>query len=787
MRALDRKLVRDLWHMRGQVLAIALVIAAAMSTFVLSSGVHRSLVETRDAYYDRYGFADVFASMTRAPRDIVERVRDLPGVAQAEGRIEQYATLELPGRTESISAVINSVDDGGASLLDRLVILRGRGPGVDEAGEVVVDRAFADANGIALGDEIPAVIYGNRDRLKVVGIGLAPDYIWAIAPGELVPDDSRFGILWMGRKALEAATNRAGAVTSIALTLEHGAIESEVIRRLDTLVAPYGGTGAYGREDHLSDAFLSNELMQLRAMTRIIPPIFLLVATFLVYIVLGRLIRTEREQIGLLKAFGYSSAAVGWHYLKFAIAIAVIGIAAGSVLGWWMGRSMTELYGEYYRFPFLTYRVSGQVFAVGAVLAGGSAALGAVGGVASAAGLSPAVAMAPPPPALYRVGLVEQVGMRAGFTAVGQMIVRHIARWPGRSAVTTVGVGLSLGLLFSTLQFFGSSRQMLEDFFFRAQRQDLTVSFIEGRNRDVLHALASLPGVIAVEGLRAVPVRLIHGPRSERAAIEGTEPDAMLTARIDAAGKEQSLPAAGLMLSGSLARKLDVSAGDEIELELLGGRRLRTMVPVTSTINELVGTRAYADIAMVEKIARDGASAGSAQLRIDPAYRDEIVGMLGDMPVVLGTSERQAAARLFEAMIDRNIITMIGFYVAFAGAIAVGVVYNSARILFSERAHELATLRVLGYHRSEVGTVLIGEVALLVVLAILPGCVIGFGMAKLMTAMFSSDLFRLPFSPTRASYGWATLVVLGAALATALLVARRVTRLDMVRVLKARE
>jgi putative ABC transport system permease protein len=784
---LDTKLLRDLWRMRGQAFAIALVIAAAMATFVLSMGVHRSLVETRDAYYERYRFAEVFASMTRAPRSIVERAEELEGVAKAEGRIQQYATLDLPDRTDSIRAVINSVGEDGVTDLNRIVLLRGRGPGVDQAGEVVIDQAFADANGIEIGDRIDAIIYGSRDRLEVVGVALAPDYIWAIAPGELVPDESRFGIFWMGEKALEAATNRTEAITSLSVMLERDANEQEVIRRLDALIEPYGGTGAYGREDHPSNAFLDNELMQLDAMTQVIPPIFLIVSTFLVYIVLGRMIRTEREQIGLLKAFGYSNLAIGWHYLKFALAIALLGILLGSFLGWWLGRGMTNLYGEYYRFPFLYYRISSEVFLTGGLLALASSALGAIGGVRNAVGLTPAVAMAPPPPPIYRVGPVEKLSNRAGFTAVGHMIVRHIARWPGRSAVTVFGVGLSLGLLFSTMQFIDSSTTMLDDFFFRAQRQDLSVTFIEPRNEDVINELAAIPGVIAVEPTRAAPVRLSFGPRSERTAIESAEPDAVLTARIDAGGREVSLPASGLMLSRQLAQQLGVSVGQNVEVELLTGRRTQGELPVTATIDELVGTRAYASDAVLDGLIRDAAPVGSALLRIDPSHRDAIIADLGAMPIVLGVTEREAAMRLFEQVIDENIITMIGFYVAFASAIAVGVVYNGARILFSERAHELATLRVLGYHRSEVATVLLGEIALLVAAALPVGLIIGYWMAQLMTALFSSDLFRLPFAPSRATYGVSVVIILLAALLTALLVARRVTRLDMVRVLKARD
>lgn len=787
MKALDLKLARDLWRMRGQVLAIALVLAAASATFILSLGVHRSLTETRDAYYAASAFADVFADMTRAPRSITGRVAEISGVRRVEGSIRQYATLDLPGRRAPARALVNSLDATERSLLNRLTLRAGRLPDAAHPGEVVADEAFVEANGLTLGARLDAVIYGRKQPLTIVGIGLAPDYIYSIAPGDLIPDNSRFGIFWMGEKALEAATDRTGAITRLALTLERGASEADVIRRIDALLAPYGGTGAYGRTDHVSHAFLDNELMQLEAMTRVIPPVFLIVSTFLVYIVLGRMIQTERSLIGLVKAFGYSDRAIGWHYLKFALAIALIATILGSLAGAWMGRGMTGLYAEYYRFPILRYHISPALIIGAAALAAASAGLGALGGMRAAVRLSPAVAMAPPPPPVYRAGPIERIGKRAGLSVIGHMILRHIARWPARSAMTVFGVALSMGLLFATMQFVDSSRSMLDSYFFRSQRYDLAVTFIEPRGADAIHALTQIPGVLRAEPTRALPVKLRSGSRTERTAIEASASGARLSAHIDRDGRELALPPAGLMLSRQLADQLGVNAGDIVEVELLGGRQTRLRQPVASIVDEFVGARAYASAATLEAISRDAAPAGGALVRIDPAARDPILARLRDMPAVLGVTERDAALLLFERMIDDNIFTMLFFYIAFASAITIGVVYNSARILFSERAHELATLRVLGYHRREVGLILLGELALLVIAALPLGCLIGYAMAQLMTAMFSSDLFRLPFAPARSTYGYAALIVLAAAFTTAAIVARRILQLDMVRVLKARE
>lgn len=785
MKVLDLKLARDLWSMRGQAMAIALVLAAGTATFVLSSGVHRSLAETRDAYYERNRFADVFVDMTRAPSAVVDRVAAAPGVGRVQGAIRQYATLDLPGRPAPVRALLQSV--GPKDELNRLFIRTGRLPAPDRPAEVVIDEAFAKANGLGPGARIDAVIHGVRQTLRVVGTGTAPDYIYVLAPGDLIPDETRFGVIWMGLAALAAATDRVGAINSLSLTLDRGASEADVIRRVDVLLTPYGGGGAYGRKDQVSHAFVENELSQLRAMSRVIPPVFLLVSTFLVYVVLMRLIQTERAPIGLFKAFGYSNGAIGWHYMKFPLAIALAAILLGWIGGVWMGRAMTVLYADYYRFPFLTYRVAPDVLLTSGALALASAALGGLGGLRGALRLTPAVAMAPPAPPVYRAGLVERLGRAAGFTPVGHMIARHIARWPGRSAATVLGVALSIGLLFATVQFLDASRTMLDTYFYRTQRQDMTVSFVEARNEDVLYALADTEGVLRVEPVRGLAVVMTHGLRRERVAIEGARPGGRLSARIDADGSEVPLPPDGLMLSRQLARKLAARPGDRVEIQMLGGRRSSSILPVTRIIDEFVGERAYASSATIDAIARDGAPVGAALLRIDPADREGILAALKDMPMVLGVAERDAALARFEQMIDRNIVTMLTFYISFASAIAVGVVYNSARILFSERAHELATLRVLGYFRSETAVVLLGELGLLTALAAPIGCVIGYGLGQLMTALFSSDLFRLPFAPARASYGWSVVAILIAASLSALVVARRVLGLDMVRVLKARD
>ncbi len=336
MRTLDRKLFRDLRRIWAQSLAIALVMASGTATFVLASGAYRSLEETRRAYYERYRFADVFAAVRRAPKALGEQVLAIPGVAAAEMRIARLALLDLEAIQEPATGQVVSLPDFAPQRLNRLHLRAGRLPEPERTDEVAVNEAFAMAHRLHPGATIRAILNGKKRDLRVVGIALSPEFVYALGPGDLMPDDRRFAVLWMSEKAAAALFDLTGAFDSVSLKLIPGTSEADVIEELDRLLARYGGTGAYGRKDHLSHAFLDAELKQLDAMRRVIPPIFLLVSAFLINMTLSRMIALEREQIGLLKAIGYGPLPIAAHYVKLVLLIAGFGIALGFLGGAWL-------------------------------------------------------------------------------------------------------------------------------------------------------------------------------------------------------------------------------------------------------------------------------------------------------------------------------------------------------------------------------------------------------------------------------------------------------------------
>jgi putative ABC transport system permease protein len=787
MRALDIKLYRDFRRLWAQALAVSLVLACGVATLILAVGSHNSLLSTREAYYQRNGFAHVFASASRAPLGLEPQLAAIEGVLAVEPRIAERVLLQMPGMREPGSGMLLSLPDHQPPRLNVPYLRSGRMPVAGRDREALISEAFAKAHGLSPGDSFSGIANGKQLTFNVTGVALSPEYVYAIGPGDLVPDDRRFGVIWMRRATLEAVFDQEGAFNSVSLLLQQGQPPDPVIAEVDRLLKPYGGTGAYARTEQTSHAFLDSELTQLEAMARVIPPIFLLVSAFLINMILSRLIALEREQIGLLKALGYSSATVAWHYVKLVLVIAAVGILIGFVAGTWLGDGMTRLYAKFFHFPFFIFERSPGIYALAAAASIAAAVAGALKAVNGAASLPPATAMQPAPPTLYRkAGMLSRIGgMLVSRLAV--MGLRHLVRWPVRSGLAVLGASLAVALLVTAMFSFGSITYMVDAVFFRTERQDATIAFSTPLAPRVVHDLRHLPGVMAVEPYRAMAVEIRHGNRSERISLIGKPPATELSRVLDLQLDPIELLKAGVVLSERLAWKLGARVGDVLDISLLdeGGRLIS--VPVTLVNQTYTGLTAYMDIGLLDSFSALGPRRSGAYLRLDRDQLDAIYAEIKQMPAAASLALKETSLRLFRDTIQQNVFIMTTVYVVLSITIAFGVVYNSARIQLSERARELASLRVLGFTEAEVAAVLAVELAAIVALAQPLGWALGAGFSWLVVQGFQSDLFRVPFILERSAFGWSSVVVVVAAIVSGLIVIRRVYQLDLVRVLKTRE
>ncbi len=787
MRAIDRKLVRELWMLRGQALAIAFVIMGGVATWIISFSTIDSLVMTQESFYREGRFAEIFASVRRAPERLRREIAELPGVGQLETRVNSGATLEVAGFPDPVMGQFVSLPDEGQPLLNRLYLRAGTLPGPRAADEIVISQPFADAHGLEPGDAITAILNGRRRDLTVVGIALSPEFVYQIRPGDLFPDFERYGIVWMRRQPLATAFDLEGAFNDLALTLAPGAVAEEVIDRLDLLLAPYGGVGAFPRDDQISHLYLSQEIEQLEASALIIPFIFLGVASFLLSVVVSRIVAQQRDLIAVLKAFGYSNRAVGAHYAGMILLVVGLGSVPGILAGAWAGQSLARLYSQFFFFPYLEFHLGLDVMLNGVLVAAAAALLAALGAVRRASRLPPAEAMRPEPPASYRPTLVERLGLQRLFDQPTRMILRHIERKPLKSLISVLGIALAGAMLVVS----GFQRDAIDYMvgvqFNLAQRDDLQVSFVEPASRKALFELAGLPGVHHAEPYRAVPVELRAGHRSHRTAIQGYEQGAVLRRALDADLRPIAIPAEGLLLTDHLGEKLGVGAGDILTVQVLEGARPLLQVPVAGLVSEFIGLASYMDIAALNRLMREGPAISGAFLAVDPAAREGLFRELLHRPRVLGVTQRDVAISAFYESFAETLLVLAFVYTLLAGSIAFGVVYNSVRIALSEHSRELASLRVLGFSRGEVAYILLGELALLTLAAIPVSFLIGREFARVIAESVASELFRIPLIIEPATYGFTALVLLVATLLSALLIAKRLYHLDMVAVLKTRE
>jgi putative ABC transport system permease protein len=789
MVAIDRKLFRDLWHMRAQLGAIAVVVACGVATVVTTRTAYTSLLESRAAYYEQYHFADVFAHLKRAPASVGAKLAALPGVTSIETRIVSGVTLDVPGLAEPASGLLVSVPAHGRPALNDLHLRRGRWPESPPGGldEVVASEAFAAANGLEVGDSLGAVLNGRWQRLRIVGIAISPEYVYEIGERTLFPDNRRFGVLWMRRHGVEAAFDMTGAFNDVSLRLDPGVLIPDVLARVDRLLEPFGGLGAYGRDEQVSARFLNDEIAQNRVSGTAVPAIFLGIAAFLLSIVLGRLVTTEREQIAVLKAFGYSNWTVGWHYLKFALVALLAGAAAGVALGLRFATLTITRYAEFYRFPEFIFRLDWTALGLALLVTLVAAVFASLGAVRRAVRLPPAVAMQPEPPARFRGGVFERLGVDRVLRVPGRLVARSLERRPVKAVLSALGIAFAVAVLLVG-RFFVDAILRIADVQFRyVQRENLLVVFNAPRPARAAIELSNLPGVLRVEPYRSVPARLRAGHYSRRSVVLGLSRDAELRRLVGAEYQVTPLPPSGVVLTSKLAEILHVTPGDSITIEVLEGARPVRRLPVAGTVNELLGLSAYMDAEALHQMLREGGTLSGALIRVDAAGSSSVYNRLKRLPGVAGVSSRDAALASFEATLARSIGLVTTILIGFAGALAVAMVYNAARIALSERGRELASMRVLGFTRGEVARILLGEQALLVVAGILAGLGIGYGLCSILARLYQWELFRIPLVLTGRTYVYAVAVIVGSALVSGVLVRRRLNRLDLVAVLKTRE
>ena len=788
MNVLDRKLLREVVRLRGQALTIAVVVASGVACYIALQSAWRALYDSRDLYYETNRFADVFVHLERAPKSVATQIAELPGVARAYPRIVERVRLPMDDLVSPARGDLISIPPSGKAPLNGLVLRAGRRLQPGRYDEVLINEPFADAHGLEPGDHLSAVINGKLRELLIVGHALSPEYVFAVDTGLLMPDDARFTPLWMLEDAIAAAYQMEGAFNDLAVKLEPGASKEAVLSAIDRVLEPYGGLGAQPRERQLSHSILTSEIQGIETLVIFLPGVFLGVAAFLLNVVFSRLVTLQRPQIAVLKAMGYRNTTIALHYFKMVAIIVGVGALIGLGLGVWLGKGMLAMYAEFFRLPEMPQRVDLAVSANAILFSLVAGAMGASLAVRSAVLLPPAEAMRPPAPTTYKTGAVERWGLTKHFSQPTLMVFREVWRRPGRTALSSLGIALALSIVILGRFGYDAYGPMMQVQFERQQREDLAVSFLTAMPERGLGYLAHVPGIEEVEGIRTTAVRMRSGHRWRDTVLVGIPQGAQLRQLFNLDFEQVPIPDEGVLLTSVLGEILDVKAGDVIEIELKEGDRGTRELIVAGLIEEGFGLQGYLAKPNLHRLLRESPRFSSALLRIDASMEGEVQSRLNDIPAIQAVSRKSDAVASFEKQTDETMNVMTFIMTLFATAIAISIVYNNARVSVSMRGRDLATLRVLGFTRGEISGILLGEQAVQIALAIPLGLLLGTLGAKAMIAEWADpELFRMPFIISNKTYAFSVMVVLASGVASALLVRRKLDRLDLIAVLKTRE
>ncbi|MGA4579873.1 ABC transporter permease [Limisphaera sp. VF-2] len=787
MSLLDLKLWRDLQRMKGQTLAVALVMGCGLAMLIMTRSLIHSLETTRQTYYRTHRFADVFVQLKRAPRSLVPRLAAIPGVAAVQPGIAVQVTVDLPGLDEPASGLVRSVPEDGPMELNRLFIRRGRELQPGRRGELLVSEAFAEANRLQPGDPLTLLLNGRRQEFRIAGVVLSPEIIFEARPGVSLPDNRTYGTFWMWESEIATAYDLEGAFNHLTSMLAPGASAQAVCAELDRLLQAHGGRGAHARADHPSHVRVSDEIFILRTISIGFPTLFLAVAAFMTHAVLMRLLTLQREQIAILKAFGFTDAQIVVHYLKFGLVMATLAAVLGTGAGIALGHRLVALYHLFFRFPELHFRLDLAAVAVALGVGALAAAAGVATAVRKAARVPPAEAMRPEPPARYRPAWMERVGWGAYLSPAARMALRNLERHPAQAFFTVAGLALATALLIVPNCFRDSVDLLLGFQWDVVQRQDLNVGLVEPNSPAALSGLRRLPGVLAVEPIRAAPARLRFGPRSRQLAIVAVPAETLHSRVINKHWRQLSLPPSGLIVSAKLAEVLGARPGDLLEVEFLEGRRPVCHVPLVAVSEDLTGLGAHMELQALNRLLGEGDRVTGASFTLDPAQRAAFLRALKDIPQVSWVSIKDSLRANFRQTTAASINLIQRMYLAFAVVVAFGVVYNNARISLAERARELATLRVIGFTETEVAAVLLIELGILTLVAMPLGLLAGSGFATAIVEAINTETVRLPAVLTLRNYSFAIATVATAAFLSALIVLQRIRRLDLIAALRAPE
>lgn len=747
MRAINRKLLRDLVGSAGTLSSVVAIIAIGSACFVGMASASRILSMSQASYYSEYRFADFWFAVKKAPLTAVESASQINGVASIEGRVVFDVILDLPDVDRPLTGRLISVSPAriGTSL-NSLCLIRGSLFSQDRDEEVILGEAFAREHGLDPGDTIELILNRKRQSFAIVGTAISPEYVYMTrGNGDLIPDARHFGILYVKERFARDALDFKDACNDVVGRVVPGADVEQVMRSVERQLEPYGVLSATPRERQASHRFLSDEIKQETVGATLIPGIFLFVAALVLNVLLVRLAERQRAIIGTLKALGYSNWAISMHFLAFGLVIGLIGGVLGDLLGILCAWSLVTVYSHLFQFPSFEFQAFGDLLATGVGVGLLFSAVGALKGVSNVLKLQPAEAMRQRPPA--RGGRVPLEAWRWLWRKLDfrtHIAIRTVVRYPVRSCTGVLSIALATSIMLMTLIMYQSIWRLVDYQFEQVARSDVDLGLRDERTLSALYETRELPGIDVAEPVFGLTCDARHDWRSRRITITGLATNHRLTIPRGVGGAPLEIPEHGLVLTRQLAEILGVQAGDLLELTPARGRRDPVEAVVGAVAESYVGLESYADIRYLSRIAGESLAVGAVQTKLNPAQSSALYRAVKQLPNIGGVNVRADSRHMLEETFVEVTVVIYGILIAFAGVIAFGSTLNNALVEMGDRVRDISTFRVLGYHSSQVAAIFFRQSLILFCAGFVLGIPLGTIMTILVVSNTPTEQFRLP-------------------------------------------
>ncbi|PKM76618.1 MAG: hypothetical protein CVU90_11745 [Firmicutes bacterium HGW-Firmicutes-15] len=749
MGILGKKLWRHIRHNKGQFLAVAAVVMVGIIAYIAMSSSYYNLSQSQENFYRENNFADYYFQVVKAPQEVMKQVEILPGVKRVTGRIQRDLPI-IKKSGERATARVVSYTLPMENELNNLSLVQGRMFADNQRGsdvEVLLDPKFASANNLVWGDRVTVVVEGKETFLNAVGSAISPEFIYTMKDSaDMLPDPQKFGIFMLESRQAQQVLNMPDQINQVLIEFSSGADQTQIIAAVKDILKPYGLLASYPRKDQLSHAVLQAELDSLRSVTLFLPLIFLGIAAAIQFVILRRMVKAQRSQIGVMKAMGYDNYRIMVHYASYALAVSILGAVLGTFLGLILAGSISQMYAQFFNLPGGMQGYNMKAIFYGFIL---SLSVGVAAGLTasrSVARIHPAEAMRPEPPQNSGKSLLEKLPLLWKELNPGwKMTLRNIGRNRGRFMLTLMGVVFAVALLIIAFFTNDAVDYIMQRYFYVGQTYDLSIRFNSLIQEKELLDINRMDGVQKVEGFLELPVKIHYQGKTQDEVLLAYPSDLSMKTMESGTGQPIQVPPDGILINQRTAAKLGVKEGDEVELETLLpiGPVHRDTVKIMGETRQLIGGGSYINLQRANRILQERNLVSGAMLKVETGKVGFVESEINKMLGVSSVLSRQKELQNFQ----KNMASMtysVSLMILFAVVLGFAIVYNSSVMNFAERQREIASLRVVGYSTQEVSSLLLKENLLQSLFGVLLGLPFGRLVAGAYVKSVSTDLYTLP-------------------------------------------